>query len=167
MRERLSLKPGVTLYLARHGETEANCEKLFSGRKNTPLTERGREQARAIGLALEREVGMAPGLAFVSSPLERARVTMEIARETLGLPREGYTTDARIEEINLGEWDQLTDDEARARNPALFDARTADKWNVHVPGGENYAEVASGPRIGSQASPATPSRSAMAPSPAS
>jgi broad specificity phosphatase PhoE len=142
MRERLSLTPGVTLYLARHGETEANREKRFSGRKNTLLTERGREQARAIGLALEREVGMAPGLAFVSSPLERARVTMEIARATLGLPREGYTTDARIEEINLGEWDQLTDAEARARNPALFDARTADKWNVHVPGGENYAEVA-------------------------
>ena len=142
MRERLSLAPGITLYLARHGETEANREKRFSGRKNTPLTERGREQAKAIGLALERELGKAPNLAFVSSPLARARITMEIARERLGLPRQGYTTDARIEEINLGEWDQLTDAEARARNPALFDARAADKWNVHVPGGENYAEVA-------------------------
>ena len=39
-------------------------------------------------------------------------------------------------------WDQLTDAEARALDPALFDARGADKWNVHVPGGENYAEVA-------------------------
>jgi probable phosphoglycerate mutase len=67
---------------------------------------------------------------------------MEIARETLGLPRQGYTIDARIEEINLGEWDQLTDAEARARDPVLFDARAADKWHVHVPGGENYAEVA-------------------------
>ena len=27
-------------------------------------------------------------------------------------------------------------------DPALFDARAADKWHVHVPGGENYAEVA-------------------------
>jgi probable phosphoglycerate mutase len=142
MPERLSLKPGVTLYFARHGETEANREKRFSGRKNTPLTARGREQAKAIGLALEHELGMAPAIACVSSPLERARITMEIARETLGLPREGYTTDARIEEINLGEWDQLTDAEARARDPALFDARAADKWHVHVPGGENYAEVA-------------------------
>jgi|SRR6185437_5642942 len=142
MRERLSLKPGVTLYFARHGETEANREKRFSGRKNTPLTGRGREQARAIGLALEHELGMAPKLAYVSSPLERARITMEIARATLDLPREGYAIDPRIEEINLGEWDQLTDAEARARDPALFDARAADKWHVHVPGGENYAEVA-------------------------
>ena len=46
------------------------------------------------------------------------------------------------QEIDLGEWDQLTDDEARALDPALFDARAADKWNVHVPGGENYDEVA-------------------------
>ena len=142
MPERLRLKPGVTLYLARHGETEANRERRFSGRKNTPLTARGREQAKAIGLALEHELGKAPELAFVSSPLERARITMEIARETLGLPRQGYVTDARIEEIDLGQWDQLTDAEARARDPALFAARAADKWHVHVPGGENYAEVA-------------------------
>lgn len=139
----LRLSKGITLYFARHGETEANVRRLFSGRKNTPLTARGREQAKAIGLALEHELGNAPRLAFVSSPLTRARITMEIARETLGLPRDGYTIDARIEEIDLGEWDQLTTDEARARDPALYDARAADKWHVHVPGGENYAEVAS------------------------
>jgi len=142
MPTRLSLKPGVTLYFARHGETEANRQRLFSGRKPTPLTERGREQAKAIGLALKNELGMAPKLAFVSSPLQRARTTMEIVRETLGLPAEGYVLDARIEEINLGEWDQLTDAAARARDPGLFDARAKDKWHVRVPGGENYAEVA-------------------------
>lgn len=138
----LRLRNGITLYFARHGETEANVRKLFSGRKNTPLTERGRAQAQAIGLALKNELGPMPKLACVSSPLERARTTMEIAREALGLPRAGYVTDARIEEIDLGEWDQLTVDEARARDPALFEARAADKWHVHVPGGENYAEVA-------------------------
>jgi probable phosphoglycerate mutase len=81
-------------------------------------------------------------LAFISSPLQRARTTMEIVRETLDLPREGYSIDARIEEINLGRWDQLTDAEARALDPALFDARAADKWHVHVPDGENYEQVA-------------------------
>ena len=49
---------------------------------------------------------------------------------------------AGLEEIDLGDWDQLTDAEARALNPALYDARTADKWHVPVPGGENYAQVA-------------------------
>ena len=139
---RLELKAGITLYFSRHGETEANREKRYSGRRDTPLTEKGRGQARAVGEILKSEVGMRPQLAFVSSPLRRARTTMEIIRETLGLPPGGYTTDKRIEEIDLGLWDQHTDTEARALDPALFDARGADKWHVHVPGGENYAEVA-------------------------
>ena len=138
----LRLRDGVTLYFARHGETEANRQKRFSGRLDTPLTDKGRAQARAVGEILAREVGLRPPMAFVSSPLERARATMEIIRATLDLPKDGFATDARIEEIDLGAWDQLTDREARARDPALFAARAADKWDVRVPGGENYAEVA-------------------------
>jgi broad specificity phosphatase PhoE len=138
----LQLKDGITLYFARHGETEANRQKRFSGRKDTPLTDKGRIQARTVGEILKHEVGPRPALAFVASPLKRARTTMEIVRGVLDLPPQGYAVDARIEEINLGAWDQLTDDEARARDPALFDARAADKWHVHVPEGENYAEVA-------------------------
>jgi len=138
----LRLRDGITLYFSRHGETEANRERRFSGRHDTPLTDKGREQARAVGEILERQVGMRPALTFISSPLRRACATMEIVRETLGLPRLGYATDPRIEEIDLGRWDLLTDTEARALDPALFDARHADKWHIHVPDGENYAEVA-------------------------
>jgi probable phosphoglycerate mutase len=67
---------------------------------------------------------------------------MEIARETMGLPADGFATDNRLKEINLGVWDQLTDDEARTQSPTLFAQRGNDKWHVRVPGGENYAEVA-------------------------
>jgi probable phosphoglycerate mutase len=46
-------------------------------------------------------------------------------------------------EIDLGDWSGLTDDEAKARDPAMWDKRLHDKWNVRVPGGgENYAMVA-------------------------
>jgi broad specificity phosphatase PhoE len=138
----LRLKDGVTLYLARHGETEANSQARFSGRLDTPLTEMGRAQACAVGEILKREVGLRPPLAFISSPLRRAMTTMQIVRAVLELPPEGFTTDARIAEIDLGGWDQLTADEARARDPALFEARAADKWDMRVPGGENYADVA-------------------------
>jgi probable phosphoglycerate mutase len=67
---------------------------------------------------------------------------MEIVRETLGLIPNGYRVDDRLKEIDLGLWDQLTDAEARALDPAIFDRRCADKWDVRVPGGENYADVA-------------------------
>jgi broad specificity phosphatase PhoE len=138
----LSLPPSVTLYLARHGETRANSEHRFSGKRDTPLTENGLAQAHAVGRILAREVGMQPTLEFLSSPLARAIRTMEIVRGELGLPGQGFLIDPRIQEIDLGDWDELTDQEARDRDPGLFEAREADKWNVRVPGGENYQEVA-------------------------
>jgi broad specificity phosphatase PhoE len=138
----LTLRDGVTLYFARHGETHANVAKQFSGVKDTPLTDKGRQQARAIGAILARELGPAPDLDYVCSPLQRAKTTMQIAREAAGLPKLGYRTDPRLIEIDLGIWDQLTDAEARALDPAVYDKRMADKWHVRVPGGESYADVA-------------------------
>jgi probable phosphoglycerate mutase len=139
----LKLKDGITLYFSRHGQTQANIEKRFSGAKDTPLTPMGHDQARAIGETLLQTLGARPPLAFVCSPLQRARTTMEIIRGTVHLPADGYALDPRLQEINLGAWDQLTDAEARALDPALYDTRMADKWHVRVPGGgENYADVA-------------------------
>ena len=138
----LSLAEGVTLYFARHGQTEANLAKRFSGKKDTPLTRLGREQAEEIGLVLKRELGGRPRVACVSSPLARARATMEIAREVLELPPDGYAVDPRIQEIDLGQWDQLTEAQARALDPAYYDRRARDKWNVPALGGESYAAVA-------------------------
>jgi len=138
----LELPSGLTLYFARHGQTQANLEKLFSGKKDTPLTPQGREQAHEIGQVLKRELGTKASIACVSSPLKRARVTMEIARGVLELPPDGYTTDPRIQEIDLGRWDQQTEAQARALDPAYYDRRSADKWSVPAPGGEDYRDVA-------------------------
>jgi broad specificity phosphatase PhoE len=138
----LELAAGLTLYFSRHGQTHANLEKRFSGKRDTPLTALGREQAHEVGQVLKRELGPAPAIACVASPLKRACTTMEIARGVLGLPPQGYTTDARIQEIDLGRWDQLTDQEARALDPAYFERRASDKWHVPALGGENYEEVA-------------------------
>ena len=139
----LELKPGITLYFCRHGETVANVEKRFQGdHVNTPLTEKGHHQALAIAGILQREVPDFPSYAYVASPLERACLTMEIIRGALDLPPKGYTTDARIEEIDLGSWDGLTDVEARVLDPATYDARMKNKGAIRVPGGgENYADV--------------------------
>jgi len=138
----LRLPEGVTLYFARHGETEANVAHRFSGMADTPLTVRGRGQARQVGLALRRDVPGFAALDHVSSPLARARATMEIVRGVLGLAPQDYRLEPRIREIDLGLWDQLTEAEARALDPAYFDRRAADKWNVPAPGGENYRAVA-------------------------
>jgi probable phosphoglycerate mutase len=139
----LKLPDGLTLYFCRHGETEANVQKRFQGRvKDTPLTRKGHEQAKIIAHILRSSAPDFAGLSYVSSPLPRARLTMEIVLAALGLPKDGYRTDDRLQEIDLGIWDGLTDAEARALDPAFFEKRGNDKWDVRVPGGENYADVA-------------------------
>jgi len=142
-KERLELADGVTLYFSRHGETEANVEKRFQGHSiNTPLTKLGHRQAKTIAKILKAHVEDPALLKYVCSPLHRTRQTMEIVRTHLRLPPKGYKTDKRIEEIDLGTWDGLTHKEARALDPKMFDKREKDKWNVRVPGGESYADVA-------------------------
>lgn len=139
----LSVPAHITLYFCRHGETEANVEKRFQGRtRDTALTPKGEQQAQAIADILKDDVAEFASLAYVASPLPRARKTMQIIRTDLALPPDGFTTDDRLMEIDLGQWDGLTDAEARALDPAKFDERGNDKWNVRVPGGENYEDVA-------------------------
>jgi len=139
----LSLREGVRLYFCRHGETQANVEKRFQGLgTDTPLTATGREQSRKLALLIKRARPDFSSLSFVSSPLTRARTTMQIVLSALHLPIDHFTTDARLQEIDLGQWDGLTDNEARALDPAMFEKRGNDKWHVRVPGGENYADVA-------------------------
>jgi broad specificity phosphatase PhoE len=45
----------MKLIIVRHGETEANVKELIMGQTNDPLTPRGAEQARKVGLRLKDE----------------------------------------------------------------------------------------------------------------
>lgn len=66
----------TTLYLVRHGQTVFNTRLLIQGRCDSPLTDLGREQARAAASWLG-ERGVRFDAAF-SSPAERACGTMEL-----------------------------------------------------------------------------------------
>ncbi len=138
----LSLPAGITLYFARHGETQANSTGHLQGHTgDTPLTSKGEAQARAVGTTLRKHV-QTP-LDWVSSPLPRARRTMELARQAYGLPPEGYRIDPRLIEINMGNWEGLTHAEAKAKFPDAYAARAKDKWNWRgADGYESYSDVA-------------------------
>jgi len=136
------IAPGITLYLARHGETEWNVARRFQGQGDSPLTARGREQARLLGSILAECCKSSSPPRFISSPAGRARHTMEIILHTLGMPADQYTTDERLAEGHVGEWSGLSFDEVQARYKAEWDAREADWWNAAPPGGESYAEMA-------------------------
>ena len=137
--------PAPTIYYIRHGETEWNAVGRLQGTQDVPLNARGVKQAADAGAILAdllaRDGREALSVAFVSSPLGRARTTMELVRGTLRLPADDYAIDDRLREIGYGQWEGSTLEEAEARDPGIYARRLADKWTVAAPGGESYAEV--------------------------
>jgi probable phosphoglycerate mutase len=133
------------LYYIRHGETEWNALGRLQGTQDIPLNEVGRRQAVHAGGVLQellvRDGRDKTALPFVASPLGRARMTMELVRETLKLPPRDYAVDDRLREIAYGQWEGSTLAEAEARDPELYARRLADKWRVGAPDGESYADV--------------------------
>jgi broad specificity phosphatase PhoE len=137
--------PPPVLYYIRHGLTDWNVQHRLQGRHDISLNPEGRQQAVAcadiLNDLLERD-GLNPAeLDYVSSPLIRARETMELVRETLGLARTGFGVDDRLAEIAFGEWEGLTYDDVLARDKDVVDKRESDKWGFRPPGGESYAEL--------------------------
>jgi broad specificity phosphatase PhoE len=84
-------EPLPVVYLARHGETAWSLSGQHTGRTDLPLTERGEQQARALGQRLR---GVSP-VKVLTSPSQRARRTADLA---------GFGGLAEID-LDLAEWD--------------------------------------------------------------
>ena len=97
----------TTFYFVRHGESEANATRRFAGRSDSPLTERGRAQARAVAETLA-------GTTFdrvVATPLHRSLDTAQVIAERLRLPVE---IEPDLVEIDVGDKTGAAWDETRA-----------------------------------------------------
>lgn len=88
------MPPRSGLILIRHGESTWNAEQRLQGQENPPLSERGRAQAARLREALEA----LPVAGVVSSDLDRARDTAELAGFGDAL------RDERWREFDLGDW---------------------------------------------------------------
>ena len=137
--------PQPVLYFVRHGETDWNRERRLQGQHDIPLNPLGRTQAERCG-ALLRDLLAKGSIAvadydYVSSPLGRARETMELMRSAMGLDPSAYRTDARLMEMSFGRWEGFTYAELQAREAEALAARERDKWGFVLPGGESYAQL--------------------------
>src|SRR5712664_963214 len=103
------LVPAPVIYYVRHGLTDWNVEQRLQGRHDVPLNRDGRLEAIRCGEIVRdlllRDGRLPADLDYVSSPLARARATMEAMRATLGLEPGGYRVDGRLAEISFGEWE--------------------------------------------------------------
>ena len=137
--------PRPILYFARHGETDWNRERRLQGQHDIPLNALGRVQASRCGELLrdllERDGRPCGEYDYVSSPLGRARETMELMRAAIGLDPRAYRTDARLMEMSFGRWEGFTFAELQAREAPALAERERDKWGFVLPGGESYAQL--------------------------
>jgi len=100
------------IFLLRHGESVGNFERRWQGQADFPLTDKGCEQARALG-----ERWLAEGQSFdyvLASPQKRAQETASIIADSLKLPVE---TDPIWMERNIGDAAGMTGDEVNKRFP--------------------------------------------------
>jgi broad specificity phosphatase PhoE len=114
------------IYLARHGETAWSVTGQHTGLTDLPLTERGEQNARALG---QRLMGLNFARVF-TSPLQRARRTCELAG--LGAVAE---VDRDLLEWNYGQYEGRRTAEIRAERP---------DWQLFrdgCPGGESPDQV--------------------------
>jgi probable phosphoglycerate mutase len=137
------------LYYIRHGETDWNAGRRLQGQADTPLNAAGEAQAQRCGRILRKLLALreqqSADLDYVSSPLSRARVTMELIRTALGLDPAGYRIDPRLIEMSFGEWDGLDFAQLQAREAVALAVRQQDPWRFVPPGGESYEQLL--PRI--------------------
>ncbi len=144
-----------TLWVVRHGQSAGNVARdkaaaqglariALTGRDvDVPLSELGREQARALGHWFAGEpVQSRPGV-VLSSPYVRAIETAQIFRAAGGCDAdEGICLDERLREKEFGILDGLTGNGIRQFEPQQAEFRSLlGKFYHRAPGGESWADV--------------------------
>lgn len=140
----------MLIFVIRHGQTDWNAEGRLQGAQDVPLNAHGRHQASLNGRALKSLLAEKhTEFDFVSSPLTRARQTMEIVRSELGLDGAEYRTDERLIELSFGDWEGRTLAEVERAAPGAVAARDIDKWHFIPPGESSESYEILSWRVGS------------------
>lgn len=138
---------GKTILLVRHGSLDLP-EKIYLGQKDTPLSEYGYEQAKALGRWL-RENNFFFEKVYTSPLIRCVKTCQGIA--------EGLQQDAKAEpkamssilvqkeddlkEINLGTWDGKAIEEIKRQFPKEYETRGKELLTYKTPGGESFLEL--------------------------
>lgn len=118
------------IYYTRHGETEWNVENKVCGITDAMLTEKGHEQAKALGQKIISE-GYKIDM-ILHSPLTRAKETAGHISQITGIP---MRCDERLTEQNYGKWEG-----ADGRGDEFFAAKS--RFVNSFDGGESMLRVA-------------------------
>ncbi len=129
------------LYLLRHGETEYNVEGKYQGKLDSPLTPKGKQQAKENAFKLQNSINDFNSVVIYSSPQKRAKESAFIMVDNLGISRDKIIFDKRLREINYGIFESQTKEYCKQHYPNILKAREDNKWFYKIEGGESYQEA--------------------------
>ena len=118
----------MTIYLIRHGKTDANELRLYCGSTDLSLSESGREELRRIRYDIS-------GVRFLTSGMARANETMKLLFP--GIP---YEIDPRFREVDFGAFEMRSYEQLKD-NPAYQTWLTGDNESNVPPGGESGQQM--------------------------
>jgi len=122
------------IYLVRHGESEANREGRYQGRRDSPLSSLGHRQTAALATALSSS----NAACVVSSPLRRCVETAVPVAAGLGV---ALACDDRLIEIAHGTWEGRLRAELEREDAARVHAWRTAPQRVRFDGGESLNDV--------------------------
>jgi len=126
----------TTIYMIRHGESEANERDAFLGHHDLPLTATGRKQANMTADFLAGHV-QRPDVIY-SSDLSRAYQTAMATAERVQMP---IITDQGLREINAGLWENVTFAELREKFSKSFGIWQENIGIAQCDGGESVKQL--------------------------
>ena len=100
--------PKKHFYMIRHGQTDANAAQIMAGSIDSPLTQKGIQQAQSI-YPIVQALEISPRV-IIHSHLSRARDTARIINKVLDLP---LHEDPDYAEMHAGDWEGVPYDHCR------------------------------------------------------
>jgi broad specificity phosphatase PhoE len=122
-----------SLFLIRHGETYFNLENRIGG--DSPLTERGREQAHRLGIHFSKK--RIPKI-FTSTKVRCIETAQIISSYQ---PKCEIIKLKEFDEINSGVCEGMSYEEIREKMPEVYESRKKDKFHYIYPQGEGYVTM--------------------------
>ncbi|AUJ83018.1 MULTISPECIES: 2,3-diphosphoglycerate-dependent phosphoglycerate mutase GpmB [Enterobacter] len=124
----------LQVYLVRHGETQWNAERRIQGQSDSPLTEKGVQQAWQVA-ERARTLGITH---VISSDLGRTQQTARIIADACGCD---VTLEPRIRELDMGVLEQRHIDTLTEQEEGWRRALVNGTEDGRIPEGESMQEL--------------------------
>lgn len=121
------------LVVIRHGETEWNVRGIWQGQQNSPLTDQGMRQAKAVAERLRKF----PVAAVYSSDLGRCIQSAQPTVDALSLK---LSLDERLRERSFGVLEGMDKQESQRRYPGIWEELGRKDIDFAPEGGESLRQ---------------------------